>query len=248
MTSVLTDPEAFPALHDRLYGRQGTSGGREGRPPPKAERAGAGAHRGSPGGGAPRTLLTTTDEELELWGPAIQAAGGRLTVAETGRLSGLVGDVVRTGRLVLPVLIAATPLIGRALTRAQPHGERSLAYGYGRDVPTRPTGDDLRRSRTHGQPDPRRAAGAAGSSSLTQPLGPHVFLNRELSLLEFNRRVLAQALDERVPLLERLRFLTISSTNLDEFFEVRKASHQQRQTLGSSSTEFCGRATPGGAR
>ena len=41
-------------------------------------------------------------KELELWGPAIQAAGGRLTVAETGRLSGLVGDVVRTGRLVLP--------------------------------------------------------------------------------------------------------------------------------------------------
>ena len=94
------------------------------------------------------------------------------------------------------------------------------------------------------RPDPRRPAGAAGSSSSTQPLGPHVFLNRELSLLEFNRRVLAQALDERVPLLERLRFLTISSTNLDEFFEVRKASHQQRQTLGSSRTEFCGRATP----
>lgn len=73
--------------------------------------------------------------------------------------------------------------------------------------------------------------------------GPEAFLNRELSLLEFNRRVLAQALDERVPLLERLRFLTISSTNLDEFFEVRKASHQERATLGSSSTEFDGRTT-----
>lgn len=79
-------------------------------------------------------------------------------------------------------------------------------------------------------------------SPTTAP-GPHVFLNRELSLLEFNRRVLAQALDERVPLLERLRFLTISSTNLDEFFEVRKASHQERLTLGSTSTEFCGRTT-----
>ena len=94
------------------------------------------------------------------------------------------------------------------------------------------------------RPGPHGRTGGSGATGSTQPLGPHVFLNRELSLLEFNRRVLAQALDERVPLLERLRFLTISSTNLDEFFEVRKASHQERQNLGSSSTEFCGRSTP----
>ena len=103
MTSVLTDPEAFPALHDRLYGRQGTSEAVKGGHP-KAERARARELiEEALAAAGPRTLLTTTDEELELWGPAIQAAGGRLTVAETGRLSGLVGDVVRTGRLVLPV-------------------------------------------------------------------------------------------------------------------------------------------------
>ena len=48
-------------------------------------------------------------------------------------------------------------------------------------------------------------------------------LNRERSILEFNRRVLAQALRADVPLLERLRYVTIVSSNLDEFFEVRFA-------------------------
>ncbi|NJD25365.1 MAG: polyphosphate kinase 1 [Betaproteobacteria bacterium] len=47
------------------------------------------------------------------------------------------------------------------------------------------------------------------------------YLNRELGILAFNRRVLAQAQDEKMPLLERLRFLCIVSSNLDEFFEIR---------------------------
>ncbi len=54
-------------------------------------------------------------------------------------------------------------------------------------------------------------------------VGPLTLLNRERAILQFNRRVLAQALRADVPLLERLRYVTIVSSNLDEFFEVRVA-------------------------
>ena len=61
---------------------------------------------------------------------------------------------------------------------------------------------------------------------------PELFINRELSLLAFDRRVLEQARDPSTPLLERVRFLTICSTNLDEFFEIRVSRLKQQVAFG----------------
>ncbi len=76
-------------------------------------------------------------------------------------------------------------------------------------------------------------AGLYSDAANAEPLrDPSLYFNRELSQLDFNFRVLAQAQDTQMPLLERLKFLCISCTNLDEFFEIRAGTLRHAQDLG----------------
>ena len=70
---------------------------------------------------------------------------------------------------------------------------------------------------------------------------PKYYFNRELSWLEFNRRVLAEALDKRTLLLERLKFMAIFSSNLDEFFMVRVAALKKQAAAGVTKLSMDGR-------
>jgi polyphosphate kinase len=75
---------------------------------------------------------------------------------------------------------------------------------------------------------------------LSKKFASQQFLNRELGQLEFNRRVLAQAEDASIPLLERLKYLCIVSSNLDEFFEIRVAGLMEQIKLGGIATSADG--------
>src|SRR5436309_893795 len=79
------------------------------------------------------------------------------------------------------------------------------------------------------------------AASPQQPLTEAEFLNRDLSWLEFNRRVLHEALDDRTPLLERVRFLGIFTSNLDEFFMKRGAALRRQTAKGVVGTTPDGR-------
>src|SRR4051794_40436179 len=72
---------------------------------------------------------------------------------------------------------------------------------------------------------------------------PALYINRELSWLEFNQRVLAQAQDPSHPLLERVKFLAIAATNLDEFFMVRVATILKKHRAGIDDVSIDGLGT-----
>lgn len=83
----------------------------------------------------------------------------------------------------------------------------------------------------------RRAGVQQNDPSAADLNNPAYYTNRELGQLEFNRRVLALAADPATPLLERLRFIVICSTNLDEFFEIRVSGLREAAQHGMSTSE-----------
>ncbi len=83
------------------------------------------------------------------------------------------------------------------------------------------------------------ATSPSAPQGLTPP-SPDLYINRELSLLEFQKRVLQEAKDPQNPLLERVKFLSIVSSNLDEFFMVRVAGLQKQAASGTQEASVDG--------
>ena len=92
-----------------------------------------------------------------------------------------------------------------------------------------------------GAPAPARSVVPARPRRAPKPRPESPFLNRELAWLELNARVLFEARDERNPLLERVKFLSIFAGNLDEFFQVRVAGLRQQHEAGKAARSPDGR-------
>jgi hypothetical protein len=179
-------------------------------------------HRGVPSGARCRTQSLPGIRER-----IARTVAERLSVAATLIRVGLVTGVVKVdcGKLDCPGICPSQSLHGYCglpclagatseRTSCLPDGSWICTY----EQPHHPRQLADRRHRAGGQRRRARTGNAA-----TDLGDSRLYIHRELSQLQFNIRVLDQALDERTPLLERLKFLLIFSRNMDEFFEIRVA-------------------------
>ena len=87
-----------------------------------------------------------------------------------------------------------------------------------------------------GQPGAQKEAAFLKDASALGLRDPRLYINREISWIEFDRKVLETAMDKRVPLLDRVKFLAIFSNNLDEFYMVRVMNLQRQARSGVAPT------------
>jgi polyphosphate kinase len=139
------------------------------------------------------------------------------------------------------------------MAKDQEQAERIVASALGAQIAVGEAAPLRRVPRRSRAPDseapPPSIDGAAVNEDVHQAEGvgydlraPELYLNRELSWLQFNRRIVGEARDVRVPLLERAKFLAIVNSNLDEFFMKRIGGLKQQAAAGVSETTVDGRS------
>lgn len=127
------------------------------------------------------------------------------------------------------------------MNTAQPHERRALHYEIFKTGLASPNAGGVTRLRQAASFIYIDAAMSTSAAEVSTPLtDPSLYIDRELSWLEFNQRVLDQAIDDYHPLLERVKFLGIVGSNLDEFFMVRVATLQRALRAGSGHRSLNG--------
>jgi polyphosphate kinase len=122
------------------------------------------------------------------------------------------------------------------MTNGELRAEQQVKNRDKKRTPSRPGGNRSRKvtaPQDPSEPEPTVSETSASPVPITFE-DPNLYLNRELSWLEFNYRVLQEAENESNPLLERVKYLCIFSSNLDEFFEIRVAGLQQQREMKTS--------------